>query len=110
MQGEGLPRGDAPPAMSDEADVVWQATVDDGAFRVTVIRDPLVSYNGDLVVSHVETGAVILAQSVGLSYGAVFGPDVSDVAAWQVTSLDAIDAWLAEQMLRQENEGGDTPA
>lgn len=78
--------------MSDE---VWSATVDNGAFKVTVNRDE--ERSAVLTVVHVASETTILTSQVGLSYGAIFGPDVADVAAWQVMSLDAIDEWMAQQ-------------
>lgn len=80
--------------MADE-DAVWSATVDDGEFKVTVLRDEESQHNGELTVIHIPSDTTILTSQVGLSYGAIFGPDVSDVAAWQVMTLDAIDEWVA---------------
>lgn len=34
----------------------------------------------------------ILDQTVGLVYGAIFGPDISDVYLWQEMAIAAIDA------------------
>lgn len=80
--------------MADE-DLVWSASVDDGTYTVQVMR--VEEYNATITVKHLASDTTILEQQVGLSYGAIFGPDVSDVAAWQVMSLDAIDEWAAQR-------------
>lgn len=76
--------------MSDAEQIVWQNTVDGGKWGCKVVRES--DYRGRLVVWDVKGENVILDEPVGLSYGAVFGPDVDDVAAWQETVITAIDA------------------
>ncbi len=80
-----------------EEEVVWSSTLDE-RFDVKVIRIPSSEgvpegYEGMLIVSdRTANDSVIFEQLVGLSYGATFGPDVSDVNAWCETVLDFIDA------------------
>lgn len=78
--------------MSDDRDfgfdVIWQQTMDDGAYtlRVTRINDDY----GLLQVS-VTDGEQLHEQNVPLAYGAVFGPDIDDVFAWQTLCIDVVD-------------------
>jgi hypothetical protein len=72
-------------------DFVWQATVDRGTWSCQVVGTG--EYRGVLTVTRVRDGKEILQQEVGLSYGAVFGPDVADVAEWQDLSITAIDSY-----------------
>ena len=71
---------------------VWEATVDDHTFHCKVVRTD--DYAGTLIVTVTETGEVLLTEQVTLSYQAMFGPDVSDVAEWQERSLGAIDNYI----------------
>lgn len=75
--------------------VVWQDTVDDGVWDVRVLRTSGDGYRGTLVVTHAESGTMMHAESVGLSYGAIFGPYVADVAEWQDTCIQVIDFFNA---------------
>src|SRR5262245_8590300 len=63
------------------ADIVWEATVDEGKYRCEVVR--IGHAHGMLTVTKVDTQEALLIQEVGLAYGAVFGPDVDDVSYWQ---------------------------
>ena len=78
--------------MTDK-DVVWENTVDGNTWRCWVTRDPASpDYRGRLRVARVSTGEVIRDELVGLAYGAIFGPDVDDVAQWHDKALESIDA------------------
>ena len=77
--------------MTDSDNLVWSATVDDNTWLATVTS--VEPYKGTLTVSSVSNGTVILIKEVGLSYNAMFGPDVDDVATWQMHTIDAIDTW-----------------
>lgn len=63
--------------MSGEPQVVWKSELD-GRYDVRVLRKS--DYTGDLVVS--DGAEELHREEVTLSYGAIFGPDVADVAAW----------------------------
>jgi hypothetical protein len=73
--------------MTVERQIVWQASVDDDRYECSVYRTG--EYEGELVVTEGER--VLLKEDVTLSYGAIFGPDVSDVANWQDKALAVID-------------------
>lgn len=66
--------------------VVWTSTLDK-RYEVTVTR--IDYYHGELTIS--ESGQVLHHETVGLSYGAVFGPDVDDVAYWEEISVNFVD-------------------
>ena len=70
-------------------EIIWESTVDDGKFHCSVVR--LGEYKGWLKVFEVATNKVLLECETGLAYGAIFGPDVDDVAYWQETCIGAID-------------------
>lgn len=80
--------------------IVWEQTVDEGRFRCWVEQVPGDGYRGVLRVEVAHPPEIIpeilLDQPVGISYAAAFGPDVSDVGAWQMASINAIDKWIAE--------------
>jgi hypothetical protein len=73
----------------------WDQTVDDGRFRCTVEQEGD-GYRGTLKVVVVETGDVLLEEKVGVSYAALFGPDVLDVAEWQDKCIKVIDEYIAK--------------
>lgn len=66
--------------------VVWTSTLD-GKYEVTVTRTD--NYHGELTIS--EGDLVLHRESVGLSYGAIFGPDVADVTDWRRISVEFVD-------------------
>lgn len=70
----------------DEKNVVWKSTLD-GRYEVAVTRTA--SFQGELTLS--EAGQVLFRQPVGLMYGAIFGPDVGDVEAWQEIAVYFVD-------------------
>jgi len=76
--------------MDNEVQVVWEATVDQAQFSCKVVRTD--ERNGVLTVVRNSDNKELLRESVGLSYGAIFGPDVDDVAYWQDKSIQAIDS------------------
>lgn len=67
-------------------DVVWTSILD-GRYEVTVTRTG--DYHGELTIS--EGNQVLNRESVGLSYGAIFGPDVADVADWRRIAVEFVD-------------------
>lgn len=74
-------------------DVIWRNTVDHGRFTCQVTR--LEARKGRYLVTVTADGEVLLDQEVYLSWGAQFGPDVDDVAAWQQQAIDVIDPYIA---------------
>lgn len=73
--------------MSDE-EPIWEGVLDD-RYRVTVSRRS--DYRGVLQVVDTETDEVLHREEVGLSYGAMFGPDGADVARWQDRAIEVVE-------------------
>lgn len=67
---------------------IWESRLDN-KYDVSVVGDPDDSYRGTLRISSEDK--VLLEEPVGVSYGAPFGPDVDDVAAWQERAVTFID-------------------
>ena len=44
------------------------------------------------IFDHTRSDHLIHEESVGLSYGAIFGPDVADVAEWQERAMRVVDS------------------
>jgi hypothetical protein len=68
-------------------DVIWESLLD-GRYKVMVTRTG--PYRGEWCIRFGDQ--VLDRQNVGLSYGALFGPDVDDVANWQERAIEFIDA------------------
>jgi hypothetical protein len=66
--------------------VVWTSTLD-RRYEVTVTRTG--DYRAEPTVS--EGDLVLHREAVGLSYGAIFGPDVADVADWRRIAVEFVD-------------------
>jgi hypothetical protein len=66
--------------------IIWKSTLDN-RYAIQVVR--VAPYRGKLVIR--EADEEIFSQQVALSYGATFGPDVSDIADWQEIVLNFID-------------------
>jgi len=65
---------------------VWEATLDE-IYHCTVER--LNEYQGVLTIKKNNTR--IYSTAVHLSYGAVFGPDVMDIAEWESICVNYVD-------------------
>lgn len=73
----------------DCPDLVW-GTVLDGRYQIEVQR--IEHYRGELCVfDHQDGNRLLKSWTVGLSYGALFGPDVDDVNDWQERVLEFVD-------------------
>jgi allophanate hydrolase subunit 1 len=72
-------------------DVVWQQTLDGGAYTLRVTR--IDEDHGRLQVS-VTDGVQLHEQEVPLAYGALFGPDMGDVADWQEITVNVVDEYI----------------
>lgn len=67
---------------------IWEAKLDkEFDCKVERLRERV----GHLSVTNTESKEVILDKDVDLSYGALFGPDVDDVAYWQDLCIEAVD-------------------
>ena len=78
--------------MTEPEDVIWENTMDAGAWACKVVGILDKARVGELTVTRVADGEVILRRNVGLSYGAIFGPDVEDVYGWEKLCVDAVDS------------------
>lgn len=65
---------------------VWSSMLD-GKYTVTVTRTA--PYRAELTIA--EGANVLHRESVGLSFDALFGPDVADVASWQEIAVRFVD-------------------
>lgn len=75
-------------------EIIWEGTVDHGRFHCRVIRTD--DRTGRLQVYVPETEEIILDEEVFPMFGAIFGPDVDDVAAWQVQCVSVIENWIGD--------------
>ena len=69
-------------------DIVFK-TLLDKRYRIEVQRTG--DYTGDLVITDETNGQELLREPTTLSYQAIFGPDVGDVANWQERAIEFID-------------------
>lgn len=69
-------------------DKIWEQTADD-RYVCTVTRAG--PYLGDLWIVDLHGNVVAHKEQVHLSYDAKFGPDMDDVADWQLRCMDVID-------------------
>lgn len=73
--------------------VVWWNRLDN-RFQIEVRRSDEDAYKGELIIfDHDKEDEVIHEEQVGLMYGAMFGPDMADVALWQDKSVEAVDEY-----------------
>lgn len=81
--------------MSEKTNV-WSQLAD-GRWLCWVEREDV--YVGVLRVQDQQNPGhpLVLCQEVELLYGALFGPDVCDVDAWQQICIKAIDAHVGEE-------------
>lgn len=86
-EDEGCPH-QPEPHVCRSPNEVWTATVD-GRYECRVLRTE--SYRGELLVRDKATGEERTIKPVTLSFDALFGPDVMDVADWQDAALTFID-------------------
>ena len=75
-----------------EPSTVWQSMLD-GRYDVRVTRTEH-THLGILKITDTRDGRVVLEESVPLSYGAMFGPDIFDVQTWQERGIAVIDTLL----------------
>lgn len=68
-------------------DIIWESKLD-GVFDCKVER--IDERRGKLTITD-QFDRTLLNEEVGLSYGAMFGPDVADVALWEDMVIKVID-------------------
>lgn len=92
--------------ITDHGRLVWWSRLD-GRYQVEVHRldenlakqlgvsmpdQETAGYRGVLCIfDHAEEDKLLGLERVGLSYGAIFGPDIMDVQEWQAKIIDFID-------------------
>jgi hypothetical protein len=75
-------------------DTVWSQTADAGTYLAEVVEKPGTDgYVGILTVTYRPSDDLFFEQEVGLSYGAIFGPDGGDVYEWQNIAMSAIEEY-----------------
>lgn len=67
--------------------IIWEEKLDD-LYNCKVTR--ISEYKGKLTMVD-PFDRILLDEEVDLMYGAVFGPDISDVALWQDKCIEFID-------------------
>ena len=88
------PMADWDESAEASANVVWWSRLD-GHYQIEVQR--VDDYRGELCVfDHDQDDRLIVHEPVTLSYGAVFGPDVSDVDVWQERAIHLVDGRRGE--------------
>jgi hypothetical protein len=69
------------------ADIIWYSVLDQ-TYIVTVRR--IDEYHATYEIAD-KAGSPLHSEEVGLSYGALFGPDMGDVAEWQEQAIAFAD-------------------
>lgn len=72
--------------MSEE-NYIWESFLDK-KYHCSVIR--LSENKGQLKIVD-ENNKILLEKEVGLSYGAIFGPDIDDVKTWEEVCISVVD-------------------
>lgn len=68
---------------------IWKAELDN-TYDCVVTRTS--EREGRYVITCKVTGKVFYDKPVSLSYGALFGPDASDVGEWKFIAIEVIDS------------------
>lgn len=71
-----------------EAPLVWEATLD-GRYECVVRR--MGAYEGRFTITNRATGRRVHTETVQLTYGAPFGPDIGDIAFWKERAMEVVD-------------------
>lgn len=72
--------------------VAWRGQMDN-RYLVEVQYAEDNSHQGTLAIfDHEDADRLVHSEPVGISYGAIFGPDVDDVADWQDRAAAVVDA------------------
>jgi hypothetical protein len=75
----------------ESPDVVWSDRLDERYACQVIRKDIPGGYGGVLTIVDTETGDTLLTEDTPLAYSAQFGPDVADVAGWQIRCVEVID-------------------
>lgn len=74
----------------NEESIVWWSYMDD---KYYVHVDRTGQYSAVLKIDTKENGVNLHSEETSLSYGAMFGPDVEDIQAWQERIVELVDSW-----------------
>ena len=74
------------PLVQNPDTAIWSSMLDR---RYTVAVNRLGQYRGELMIR--DGAQLIHRQEVSLMYGAIFGPDIDDVSAWQEIATRVVD-------------------
>ena len=77
--------------LGEDMEKIWEAKLDD-VYNCQVIRET--ESQGKLTIE--QDGNVLFIKNVSLSYGAIFGPDVADVAYWEDQCVNFVDGLANE--------------
>lgn len=81
----------------DDMDNIWEATIDN-RFKCSVVRSE--DYTGKLIIVDTEDEDKIIHKTdVSLSYGAMFGPDVSDISEWEEICINIVDEFAKSEII-----------
>lgn len=69
--------------------IVWSTELDH-TWDIKVYRTED-SYKGTLVMKHKQNDQIVFTKEVSLSFGAMFGADISDVRKWQDLCIEVAD-------------------
>lgn len=69
---------------------VW-ASVLDKKYGLEVLRLKENTHHGIYTIFELESEKILSQENVILSYGAKFGPDISDVSIWQDMAIEIVD-------------------
>jgi hypothetical protein len=81
---------------------IWEATLDNHTWVARVHGIESNDYRGTLTVTRVSDDKEILREEVGLAFGAMFGPDVSDVNLWGQMVVGVVDQYYAQHPEEEE--------
>lgn len=71
--------------------VIWWARLDN-RFQIEVQGLDEETHRGIfLIFDHNNDNKLVFSEEVPVSYGAIFGPDVSDIAYWQNKVIEVVD-------------------
>jgi len=82
-------------------EAIWYSTVDNATYEAWVERTG--PYDGELVVARVR-GHEIHREPTKLAFGAIYGPDVDDVATWQHRVCNIIDTIAKLEDVQAHNQ------
>lgn len=74
------------------SEILWEATLDR---RYRLFVEQTGDWTGVLRITDNQSGRLLFQAATEISYGAVFGPDVFDIAGWQRIAEEFVDAFVA---------------